>query len=273
MGADAAAVARLVTLEPGFYAFTLGGARRWREPLIGLPLPAIRVCEAAETGGLEITDEAGRAGSWLGGGNTTLLVKSRGGDALVTAFLARQPEAPPVELEIRRLDVAEGSGVGAADPNETLPPWMTIQLGAADTGGAARLDVVAHIRGRGDVRFAGTGVIGRLGPDLWMEAFTVGSPEAAVAAAIEYKGLSASGSETPWLPCGETCGESGAGLPLLGFALRQKAAARGAARFDCEYTGYFQSGAVVGPLRNGAPCLSPRDNDPLEGMALSVTPR
>jgi hypothetical protein len=272
---DPGSAARLVALEPGFYAFTLAGAQRWRDPAIGLPLPAIHVCAAAE-GGLEITDEAGRAGSWLGGGSTMLFVKSRrGGEALVTAFFAREPEAPAVEVEIRRLDTGDDRAIRAVPAADgSLPPWMTVRLGAADDGGGTvRLDVVAHIRGRGDVRFAGGGVIGRLGPGLWIEAFTIGSPDPALAAAIEYKGLSASGAETPWLACGETCGESDGGVPLLGFAVRQKAAAAGAGRFDCEYTGYFQSGAVIGPLRNGAPCLSPRDNDPLEGMTLNITPR
>ena len=269
-------VARVVALEPGFYAFSLADGRGQREPIIGLPLPAIHVCEAEADGAFEITDEAGRAGAWLGGGSTTLLVKSRqAGEALVTAYLSREPEAPPVELEIRRLDAGD-ERIGASDPDTALPPLMTLRLGtadaAADVGSSVRLEVVAHIRGRGDVRFSGTGVIGRLGPGQSIEAFTIGSPEPA-AAAIEYKGLSADGSETPWLGRGSTCGETGAGLPLLGFAVRQKATAGGTARLDCEYTGYFQSGMVVGPLRNGAPCLSPHDNDPLEGMTLSITPR
>jgi hypothetical protein len=270
-------VARVVTLEPGFYAFTLAGSRRWQEPIIGLPLPAIHVCEAEGDGVFEITDEAGRPGSWLGGGSTVLFVKSRqAGAALVTAFLPREPEALPVELELRRLDAPGDDAIGASEP-DALPPLMTLRLGAADaaagSGSSVPLDVVAHIRARGDVRFSGSGVIGRLGPGQWIEAFTIGSPDPAATAVIEYKGLSASGSETPWLGCGSTCGETGAGVPLLGFAIRQKAAAGSAARFDCEYAGYFQSGAVVGPLRNGAPCLSPHDNDPLEGMTLSIVPR
>lgn len=269
--------ARVVALEPGLYAFTLAGGRWRREPITGLPLPAIQVCEAAADGGFEITDEAGRAGSWLGGGSTILFVKSRQtGEALVTAYLSREPEAPPVELEIRRLDPGD-EGIGASEPDAALPPLMTLRLGAtdavADSGSSLRLEVVAHISGRGDIRFSGTGIIGRLGPGQWIEAFTIGSPDPLAAAAIEYKGLSANGSETPWLGCGSTCGETGAGLPLLGFAVRQKGAAGSTARFDCEYSGYFQSGTVVGPLRNGAPCLSPHDSDPLEGMTLSIAPR
>jgi hypothetical protein len=256
--------ARMVTLEPGCYAFALTGDRRRREPIAGLPLPAVHVCEAEHSGGLlEIVDDTGGAGSWLGGGRTILFVKSAaGGAALVTAHLARGPDTPPLELEIRRVDAAGDEGIrlrlGGADAASGSPPPV-------------RLDVVAHIRGRGDVGFAGPAPVGRLGPGMWIEAFTIASPDVAAAAAIEYKGLSASGSETPWLGCGASCGTTGTGVPLLGFAIRQKGAA--AARFDCEYTGYFQSGAAVGPLRNGAPCRSPRDNDPLEGMALRVTPR
>ena len=269
-------VARVVALEPGFYAFSLADGRRRREPIAGLPLPAIHVCVAEVNGGVEITDEAGHAGSWLGGGSTILFVRSRqSGEALVTAYLSREPEAPPVELEIRRLD-ARDEEIGASEPDRMLPPLMTLRLGAADApadaGSSLRLEVVARIRGRGDVRFSGAGVVGRLGPGQSIEAFTIGSPEPA-AAAIEYKALSADGSETPWLGCGSTCGATGAGLPLLGFAVRQKSAAISTARFDCEYTGHFESGAAVGPLRNGAPCLSPHDNDPLEGMVLSITPR
>jgi hypothetical protein len=269
--------ARIVTLEPGLYAFTLPGVRYRRERIPGLPLPAIQVCAATAGGGFEITDEAGRPGSWLGGGMVLFVKSPEGGAALVTAYLAREADAPPLDVEIRRIDRAGDRKIAASVPNTGLPPLMTLRLDASDAAAAStssvRLDAIAHIRGRGDVRFAGGGVIGRLGPGLWIEAFAIASPDAAAAVGIEYKGLSASGSETPWLDCGSICGEAGTGIALLGFAVRQKAGSGSAARFDCEYSGYFQSGSVVGPLRNGAPCRSPRDNDALEGMALSVTPR
>ena len=91
------------------------------------------------------------------------------------------------------------------------------------------------------------------------------------AAAIEYKGLTASGAETPWTGSGELCGSRGRSIPLIGFAVRQKAVA--GALVDCEYTGYFHSGAIAGPVRNGAPCRSAIESDPLEGMQLRITPR
>jgi hypothetical protein len=59
---------------------------------------------------------------------------------------------------------------------------------------------------------------------------------------------------------------------LIGFSVRQRPAA-GPPSFDCEYTGYFQSGASIGPTRNGAPCLSGAPNDPLEGLRIRLVAR
>jgi hypothetical protein len=51
----------------------------------------------------------------------------------------------------------------------------------------------------------------------------------------------------------------------LGFAVRLRQNG-GATHFDCEYSGYFSSGKIVGPLKNGTPCRSTLKNDPLEGV-------
>ena len=73
-------VARLVPLDPGFYAFSLATETAWREPLAGLALPAVQLCAAPrEDGAVEITDSFGRAGSWLGGRHNVLFVKSPAG--------------------------------------------------------------------------------------------------------------------------------------------------------------------------------------------------
>jgi len=259
-------VARLVPLDPGLYAFSLTAETAWRERLVGLALPAVQLCAPPfEDGAVEITDSFGRTGSWLGGRHKVLFVKSPpgGGAALVTGYLARDPDSLPLELDIRRV----------APPG---PPVMTLRLG--DAGAAERppegvgLDILAHIRGRGDVRFLDTPWVGRLGPGSWIEGFTIQPHGRLAEAAIEYKGLAASGAETPWIEGGNFCGTRGRSLPLVGFAVRQKAVP-GAAPLDCEYTGYFQSGATAGPTRNGAPCRSATEQDALEGMQLRITPR
>ena len=277
-------IARLVPLDPGFYAFSLAAETVSREPgvgqsSVGLGLPAIHVCAPPHPGGaaqgaIAIADSFGRTGSWLGGRHRMLFVTAPagGGAALVTAYLARDPDSTPLELEIRRVDPARPAG-GAMVPIANL---MTLRMGgsagAEQSPQRASLEIVAHIRGRGDVRFVDAPWIGRLGPGLWIEAITIVPRDRSAAAAIEYKGLAASGAETAWLGAGSLCGSQGRGIPLIGFAVRQKTAPSGAL-FDCEYTGYFRSGATAGPARNGAPCRSATDNDPLEGLQLRITPR
>jgi hypothetical protein len=262
------AIARLVNLEPGLFAFSITGGAPSHGAATGLALPAVHVCpfHSGQDGALEITTASGKPGAWLGGPAESLFVRSPAGGAaaLVTAYLGRDPSGPPLALAIRRLDA----------PAEL--PIMTVPL--AMPGIPARsqeevgLEILLHIRGRGDVYFFEPGWAGRVGAGSWVEAFAILPRDALAASAIEYKGLSASGVETDWLPSGSRCGTSGRSTPLVGFAVRQKAGVAGA-RFDCEYSGYFQSGAVSGPARNGAPCLSTAANDPLEGLQLRIVDR
>jgi hypothetical protein len=75
------------------------------------------------------------------------------------------------------------------------------------------LEIVAHIRTRGDVSFAGRPWAGRLAPGLWIEAFSIRSPERLGSTDIEYKGLTGSGFETPWLSGEKPCGTRGMAVP------------------------------------------------------------
>jgi hypothetical protein len=132
--------------------------------------------------------------------------------------------------------------------------------------------MVAHIRTRGDMNFTNVPWAGRIAPGLWIESFSVRPLERFAAGDIEYKGLTGSGFETPWLSDEKMCGTKGMATPLVGFAIRLKPSAA-AAGYDCEYHGYFQSGTTVGPLRNGAPCRSSVANDSLEGIQLRLVKR
>jgi len=78
--------ARIVPLAPGFYVFRLASETGWHEPLIGLALPAVQVSVPPEQeGAVEITDDRGRAETWLGGQRSVLFVAApQGGTALVT---------------------------------------------------------------------------------------------------------------------------------------------------------------------------------------------
>jgi len=270
------AIARLVNLERGLFSFSVTGAAPWRGAEAGLALPAVHICpfHTDRDGAVEITTPSGKPGAWLGGQADTLFVRSPAGGsaALVTAYLRHDPSGPSLALAIRRLDGPPASAGSAA----AEPPVVTVPLATAMAPARPQeeigLEILLHICGRGDVYFFEPGWAGRVGVGSWVEAFAILPQHALAASAIEYKGLSASGVETAWLPSGSRCGTSGRSTPLLGFAVRQKAGVAGA-RFDCEYSGYFESGTISGPARNGAPCLSTAANDPLEGLQLRIIDR
>jgi hypothetical protein len=134
------------------------------------------------------------------------------------------------------------------------------------------LEIAAHVRNRGDMTFTRSAWAGRIDKGLWIESFSIHPLETIAASEIEYKSLTSSGFETPWISDAKLCGTQGMGVPLIGFAVRLKPGAR-ASSYDVEYTGAFASGALVGPLRNGVPCRSTVANDPLEGLQIRVIRR
>ena len=272
------AVARLIALDKGIYALTLLGGPRGSGVAAGFTVPAVHISAPPQhSARIEITDLLCRPAEWIAPGQSPVLVKSPvgGGLALVTAYPGRDPRGGPLQLEIRRLDAAGfGELDGAGDVLE--PPFATVFLAdpvpLAAEAESVGVEITLQIRGRGDLRFANAPWAGRLGPGLWIEGFMIVPQQRRAAGAIEYKGLTAAGVETAWLASGSPCGSRADNTALVGFAVRQKADP-GNRIFDCEYSGYFQSGAVVGPCRNGAPCLSAAANDPLEGMQLRIVER
>ena len=120
--------------------------------------------------------------------------------------------------------------------------------------------------------FADTPWAGRVAPGLWIESFSVQPLKHLAAHDIEYKGLTGTGFETPWLSDDQICGTKGMSVPLVGFAVRLKPGPEASA-YDCEYSGYYRSSVTVGPLRNGAPCRSTVANDPLEGIQIRIVQR
>ncbi|HLZ99520.1 MAG TPA: hypothetical protein VKP66_16415, partial [Steroidobacteraceae bacterium] len=148
------------------------------------------------------------------------------------------------------------------------PPPVSL---AADTL-SIPLQIKTHIRSRGDMTFTDAPWAGRVAPGLWIESFSIQPLKQLSAQDIEYKGLTGTGFETPWLTEDQNCGTKGISVPLVGFAMRLKPGPATAA-YECEYSGYYRSGVTVGPLRNGAPCRSMVANDPLEGIRISIVKR
>jgi hypothetical protein len=270
------ATAWLVPLEPGLYAFALTAGAEPRQGGTAPDAPAVHVCAApGGNGAVEIVDGGGQPRTWLGFAEMLFVTSAqRGAAALVTAYFPAGAGAggPPPILQVRALD--------------TPAPGLTMALrsvpGAASDAEApfaptpSSLEIVANMTGGGEFRLIDPEWVGN--PDgaepagAAIESFTLLPRDPVAAAGIEYKGLTASGAETSWLPAGSPCGMSGGGA-LIGFAIRQRPGADPGMLFDCEYSGRFRSGATSGPTRNGAPCLSRAAADPLQAIQVRISAR
>ena len=247
------ATTQILNLAPGFYSLSVleGGAA----PVAGrIPLPSVQITTVpvpAAGSGVEVLGSL--PGGWLARAGDTLVVRVFGAlpsNILLTSLKAADRQHENLRLQLTRLGELPAT---EAPADVAVPPP------------SPAFELLLHISRQGDTRFPISAWAGVLGQRQWIEAFTV---EGVAANAIEYKGLTANGWETAWLPAGELCGSRGMGVPLIGFSFRLKGEI--AERFDCVYEGAFVSGRRTAPARNGAPCRSDVIGDPLEGILLRL---
>lgn len=288
----------VLPLNEGLYGFSIRNAPASSQLVNGLPVPAIQIAAAPTNppGGLvEFLSAPQSTGTWLFRSNDFLVAKITGNGNAVVLTSIRTQNLPALEMEARRLDgpaqaptaVAATTGTTpvttapagalpvAPPPPVPVPPKNPAPAPVAAPGyrpssalRVVRSQIVAHIQNRGDLPFVDVPWAGCLGQRLAIEAFLIQPLEHILPDQIEYKALTANGTETPWITGNNVCGSRGMGVPIIGFAIRLKPAA--AAIFDCEYSGAFVSGTIVGSLRNGAPCRSTTPNDALEGIQLRL---
>jgi hypothetical protein len=248
------------------------GTRGVGMPLIGFAV-RVRPLAAARSGRCEYSGSF-RSAATVGPLRSGELCRSNAaGDPLtairVRVLAARSPASAETraamakaaqQTEARKIPSDATASLQSPSPaREAMPP------------SALRLRIDAHIANRGDVSFVDVARAGCLGHGMSIEAFSV-TPLDVEPPPLECKGLTASGFETMWVGNGESCGTRGMGVPLIGFAIRARPES-GIAGYDCVYRGFFRSGSIDGPRSNGAPCRSPLDNDPLEGIELCIERR
>ena len=258
----------VITLPKGAYRFAVKAGAPARVTGAGnLAVPAIHIGIgpglSAQAAKLEPKKRGN--GAWLCEPGDTLVAKILGVSAALVLTSVRAPGGQALSIEVERLDAKRAAEPVMLSRDAAVAPTV------ASDGTSLRAEIVTHVRQRGDMSFVDAEWAGRVAPGLWIEAFTVKPLEAIDTADIECKGLTRTGIETPWVAGGTLCGTRGMSVALIGFAARLRAGA--GAGYDCEYSGYFQSGTTVGPLRNGAPCRSTVPNDPLEGIRLRIVAR
>jgi GT2 family glycosyltransferase len=291
--AGMSASVQVLPLPAGLYLFSVKAASPTAERANGeLSLPAVHVGLGPGVGPdqVEFIASPSTHGAWLFAQGDLLVTKVIGTGATLVMTSVRAPGGEVLSIKVERLesraDADPEKQVANADmayqSTSLARPKRTGKLSPKDrgkaAGGAANnhlhlpVQIGAHIRSRGDMIFTDVPWAGRVAPGLWIEAFSVRPLEYFGAQDVEYKGLTGSGFETPWLSDEKICGTKGMAVPLVGFAVRLKDSPA-TSGYDCEYSGYFQSGVTVGPLRNGAPCRSTVANDPLEGIQVRLTKR
>jgi hypothetical protein len=266
-----------------------------------LVLPAIQVAVAPGIASDQVEFMTGvrSDGAWLIDSSDILIakVKVAGTSVLITSYSA--PGLTALSINVERIDVrrpaASGPaiaskpsqtalpasppipGLGAPQPNAALPARERanelVTSGeprfAEDGRRVVRTQITAHISMRGDVSFVDETWAGVMGERLPIEAFAILPLELLSADEIEYKALTEKGVETPWTSGGQLCGTRQMNLWLSGFAVRLKGEA--AKAFDCSYRGSFRSGAIVGPLKNGAPLRASSLDDVLQAIQITIT--
>ena len=272
-GTGLSASVQVLPLPLGLYFFSVSAAAPGSRASFGnLMLPAIHIGSGPGVPEDHVEFVAGPAtnGTWLFAPGDMVVVRVTGAEATLVLTSIRSPGGEALSIKIERLD----SRVDEAKIPDTTPraaPAATTSTRRLSSDGLGLpLQISAHIRARGDRKFTDAAWAGRIGPGLWIESFSVKPLDGIGADEIEYKALTSSGFETPWMSDDQMCGTQGMAVPLVGFAVRLKAGPRTTA-YECEYSGYFGSGITAGPCRNGAPCRSTVANDPLEGFQIRIT--
>jgi len=280
---------QVLPLPAGLYLFSVKAANALPAKVAGqLSLPAVHVGLGPGVRSEDVDFLAGPStdGAWLFAQGDLLVTKVKGIGATLIMTSVRAPNGDVLSIKVERLESradavlaqhARRTEVGAQPTRGSDPTLATKEADAAAIRSATDnralpLQIAAHIRTRGDMSFADVPWAGRVGAGLWIESFSVKPMEQFGAHDIEYKGLTGSGFETPWLSDEKMCGTKGMAVPLVGFAVRFKSSSA-VANYDCEYSGYFQSGLTIGPVRNGVPCRSTVANDPLEGIQIRLIKR
>lgn len=260
---------QILTLPEGVYSFTIESGSDKKVSPADFVLPALQVSLAPTKTSATVEFRAGASvlDRWLAYDSDMIAVRIIGGDASLMLTSVRRQDSAVLGLNVDRLN-AEPAFPGS----ESIP----IQTQNGAPGILPQVQLRTHIQNVGDLDFLDCWA-GWPGKHLWIEAFSVsvsgpfslGSLHPI--AAVEYRAFMADGSETPWVTNQELCGSRGAGMPILGFALRPNREL--VDKYECAYSGKFFSGATVGPLKDGDFCRSDLPADPLEAISVVVTER
>jgi len=291
------ATVEILPLVKGLYLFSVKSAYSHRvgdDNELVLPALQVGVGPGTPSSAIEFMYGPRTDSAWLCEPRDHIVVKVKEPSTFVLLTSICAAGMTPLELEVKRLDAPSAVRPATASPAPEPPPRFEARIPLSLTASplpaqqppaqpqsirapipaqspeSLRLQITAHVQNRGDMVFSETQWAGLVGQRLAIESFAILPLEGVQPNMIEYKAVTATGLETPWVSGGAPCGTRGLGIPLTGFAVRAKPQAGGAA-VTCEYGAALLSGATIGPARNGAPCRSGNVGDPIEGIWISIS--
>ena len=263
------ATANMMRLEAGLYCVVVAPSPA-ADANTGLP--GVRINHAPGPAGrpesVEIRTIADDG--WVSGFGDAALVKVTGGTAHVMVTIYEDPRAgrdgaPNVQVMPLLGKAAAVDQKALAKP---APPLPSPPPQAAPA--AVVMDVLAHIRKRGDVGAHFGEWLGDKGSGQWVEGFAVAPTNGIAISEIEYQVVLGRGWMSPWVEGGQYAGSRGMNLAILG--LRVRLLGEAAKAFDLRYAARFVDGSEVGPVASGEACEA-ASLAAVEALLIEITPR
>jgi hypothetical protein len=193
---------QILPLPGGLYLFSVKSASDTGGRGDGqLRVPAMHVGLGPGVRSDQVEFIAGPAtdGAWLFAKEDLLVTKVGNAGATLVLTSVRGPGGQALTIKVERLDSRADEPVAEPAPAAALPRADAVHTSHEAPANTLPLQVTAHVRTRGDMIFTNAPWAGRVAPGLWIESFSVRPLEGFAAKDIEYKALTGSGFETPWL--------------------------------------------------------------------------
>lgn len=255
----------VLRLAPGLHMVEIVAPPAQPMPDGGAPAIWLTHVPTDPSNSVDVLSARAAGDQWLRGPRSIVAVRVPvAGGLLMASALGSPSGTPPPGLSVRPVDRL----APPADPARDSPHPEAAEPGADRE---IQIEVRAHIERLGDRVFAGATWVGDPGEKRRLEGFSIRPLQALQPGEVEYKALHPGGIETPWIPGPQFCGTRAQSLPLTGLAVR--IAPHLQDRFSVIYQAAFFNSGVVGPHRNGTPCLPPRPGDALSAINIRIVER
>jgi hypothetical protein len=258
--------AHLMMLEVGVYCIFPAPGSPKPDPFTGLPGVRVTPAPRGDSKPDAVSVTTFRPDGWLDGTAALVRVTDSPAKILVSVYqnMTQRQDAAP-RLQVLSLIKEPNADAFEHDPGASRP---AMKHPSTQTRPAP--EIMAHVKGTGDVSGKIGEWIGAKGGRQWLEGFGLAPGDGIASEEIEYQGVLGRNWLSPWIEGGKYCGSRGMALPLLGLKIRLKGGA--AKAFECAYSATFIDGSAVGPINADEACQA-ETMAPLEAFQIVIRRR